>query len=574
MTIPRNEYPRPDLVRENWTNLNGKWYFEIDDAKVGNEKEFFNRDSLNGEIIVPFCPESKLSGVEHTDFMNCVWYKRKFEAKKDGSRTILHFGAVDYFAKVYINGELAGTHKGGYTPFSFDITKYLKDGENDITLCAEDDTRSGLQPCGKQCEALKSIGCSYTRTTGIWQTVWLENVNECYVKNLKFTSDISVPSVNLSLTLSEMPENTTVKAEAFWNGKSVGEKTVKVTAKHTDFGIDLSEKHLWQVGKGGLYDLKITVLNGENVLDSVSSYFGLRSVSLDGMKFKINGETVFGRWVLDQGFYPDGVYTAHSDEELKKDIEYSMQLGFNGARLHEKIFEPRYLYWADVLGYIVWEEHANWALDITKLGRNDAFLQEWLEAVDRDFNHPSIIGWCPFNETWDYRGRMQDDEIIRTVYRVTKALDPTRPVIDTSGWYHVETDIFDTHNYVQDPEVFKKNFEKLPEGKYDEPALDAHRKQEYDGSPTFVSEYGGIQWSDDEESWGYGQAPKTKEEFLERYRGLTDVLLDNELMLGFCYTQLYDVEQEQNGLMTYHREFKFDPETIHKINSRKAAIED
>ena len=576
MAIPRNEYPRPTLVRKEWTNLNGQWQFEIDNEKVGAEKNFFENGDFSREITVPFCPESKLSGIGHTDFMNCVWYKRKFNLNKGGKRVILHFGAVDYFTKVYINGKEAGRHRGGYTSFSIDITDYAVDGENTVTVCAEDDVRSGHQPAGKQSVRLNSYGCSYTRTTGIWQTVWLETVESCYVKDLKITTDIDLPAVNLSVKLSEMPKNTRVFAEAFWNGKSVGKESVGVFSKQVNFSVKLSEKHLWELGKGGLYDLKISVETNGSICDEIESYFGLRCVSLDGRAFKLNGKTVFGRWVLDQGFYPDGIYTAPTDEALKNDIIYSMQLGFNGARLHEKVFEERFLYWADKLGYMVWGEHANWGLNVTETGRVDAFLTEWTEAVMRDFNHPSIIGWCPFNETWDYDGKRQDNEILRTVYRVTKALDPTRPVIDTSGNYHVETDIFDVHDYEQDPEAFAGYYSKIADGIIEDQIYRAsgNNKQCYDGVlPTFVSEYGGIRWSEDTSGWGYGNAPENAEEFLARYEGLTNVLLDNPYMLGFCYTQLYDVEQEQNGLMTYERKFKFDPEIFRKINTRKAAIE-
>lgn len=576
MAIPRNEYPRPTLVRKEWTNLNGQWQFEIDNEKVGAEKNFFESGDFSREITVPFCPESKLSGIGHTDFMNCVWYKRKFNLNKGGKRVILHFGAVDYFTKVYINGKEAGRHRGGYTSFSIDITDYAVDGENTVTVCAEDDVRSGHQPAGKQSVRLNSYGCSYTRTTGIWQTVWLETVESCYIKDLKITTDIDLPAVNLSVKLSEMPKNTRVFAEAFWNGKSVGKESVGVFSKQMNFSVKLSEKHLWELGKGGLYDLKISVETNGSICDEIESYFGLRCVSLDGRAFKLNGKTVFGRWVLDQGFYPDGIYTAPTDEALKNDIIYSMQLGFNGARLHEKVFEERFLYWADKLGYMVWGEHANWGLNVTETGRVDAFLTEWTEAVMRDFNHPSIIGWCPFNETWDYDGKRQDNEILRTVYRVTKALDPTRPVIDTSGNYHVETDIFDVHDYEQDPEAFAGYYSKIADGIIEDQIYRAsgNSKQCYDGVlPTFVSEYGGIRWSEDTSGWGYGNAPESAEEFLARYEGLTNVLLDNPYMLGFCYTQLYDVEQEQNGLMTYERKFKFDPEIFRKINTRKAAIE-
>lgn len=577
MTIPRNEYPRPGMVRSSWINLNGQWQFEIDNAKVGFAKKFYEKDTLESEITVPFCPESKLSGIGHTDFMNCVWYKKHFNLCRDNKNVILHFGAVDYFATVYVNGKQAGTHRGGYTSFSIDITEYVSDGENVITVCAEDDVRSGNQPAGKQSNTLNSHGCLYTRTTGIWQTVWLELVESCYVKNLKITTDIDIPSVNLSVSLSKMLPDTRLTAEAFWNGESVGKESVSIMSAQLNFGIRLSQKHLWELGKGGLYDLKITVESSENVYDEIESYFGLRCVSLDGRAFKLNGKTVFGRWVLDQGFYPDGIYTAPDDEALKNDIVYSMQLGFNGARLHEKVFEERFLYWADKLGYMVWGEHANWGLNITETGRTDAFLTEWIEAVERDFNHPSIIGWCPFNETWDYNGKKQDNDILRTVYRVTKALDPTRPVIDTSGNYHVETDIFDVHDYEQDPELFASYYAKLADGILEDQVYrnpSQKNKQQYNGTdPTFVSEYGGIQWSDQEGSWGYGNAPKTEEEFIARYEGLTNVLLDNPYMLGFCYTQLYDVEQEQNGLMTYERKFKFDPEIFRKINTRQAAIE-
>ncbi len=578
MNIPRNEYPRPTLVRDEWINLNGCWQFEIDNAMVGTEKEFYSGNTeLSDKINVPFCPESKLSGIGHTDFMNCVWYKKSFNLDRGDKRVILHFGAVDYHARVYINGEFAGEHIGGYTSFSLDITKHVVSGENCIVVCAEDDLRSGKQPSGKQSPKLESFVCFYTRTTGIWQTVWLELVDNCYIKNIRLTTNISLPSVNIGINLSAMPKNAYVIAEAFWDGESVGKEKIEISSTQSEFGMKLSQKHLWELGKGGLYDLKLTIKDDNKIYDEVMSYFGLRSVSLDGRAFKLNGKTVFGRWVLDQGFYPDGIYTAPSDEDLKNDIIYSMQLGFNGARLHEKVFEERFLYWADKLGYMVWGEHANCGLNITATGSVDAFLTEWIEAVERDFNHPSVIGWCPFNETWDTDGNRQNDTLLRTVYRVTKALDPTRPVIDTSGNFHVETDIFDVHDYEQDPELFASHYTKILDGIledtiYRNPQL--RDRQKYDGvQPTFVSEYGGIQWSMGKTGWGYGNAPKTEQEFIERYKGLTTALLDNEYMLGFCYTQLYDVEQEQNGLMTYDRKFKFDPEVIRKINTKKAAIE-
>ena len=306
----------------------------------------------------------------------------------------------------------------------------------------------------------------------------------------------------------------------------------------------------------------------------------MRSVALDGMKFKVNNEVVFGRWVLDQGFYPDGIYTAPTDEALKNDIMFSMQLGFNGARMHEKVFEARFLYHADKLGYLIWGEFANWGLDICTAGQLQHVLPQWVESMERDFNSPALIGWCPFNETWNWNmnGNRQCDAVLEIVYNMTKAMDGTRPVIDTSGNFHVITDIYDVHDYEQNPELFEGYYSEIEKGIITdqiERNPEWRNRQKYDGKlPVFVSEYGGIRWAENESAgWGYGNAPKTGEEFIERYRGLTEALLNNKNIMGFCYTQLYDVEQEVNGLMTYDRKFKFDPEIFRKINTQRAAIE-
>lgn len=577
--MERNEYPRPQLMRKDWINLNGVWSFEVDNSKSGEEKEYYKRSELNGEITVPFCPESSLSGVGCTDFMECVWYRHNIEIPPEwnGKRILLHFGAADYHAKVYINGTMAGEHRGGYTPFSFDITEYLKESGNYITVCVYDDVRSHNQPAGKQSSRLYSYECSYTRTTGIWQTVWAEPVESSYIDNIRITADISQPAAALLCRIKNACAGMRISARAYYDGREVGFARTIVNSSCASLTLCLSERHLWEAGKGRLYDVVLTLEKDGAVIDEVESYFGLREVCVEGRAFKLNGKTIFGRWVLDQGFYPDGIYTAPSDEALKNDIINSMKLGFNGARLHEKIFEPRYLYWADKLGYLVWGEHANWELDITEMGQIEHFLPEWIEAVERDFSHLSIIGWCPFNETWDRNDRRQCDEIIRTVYRVTKTIDTTRPVIDTSGHFHVETDIFDLHDYEQDTEKFAENYSRIGEGIVNDAIARSvfSDRQKYDGKlPVFVSEYGGICYqAEPNGGWGYGNTPKTESEFIERYRRLTESLLDNENIMGFCYTQLYDVEQETNGLMTYNRQFKFDPEIFRKINTKKAKIE-
>lgn len=578
--IPRPEYPRPQLVRDAWLCLNGEWEFEIDCAKSGEARGLVTAERLNGKITVPFCPESRLSGVEHTDFMPCVWYAKDLSIPSEwkGKRVLLHFGAVDYVATVWVNGQRVGTHTGGYTPFCFDVTEYLNYEHDRVVLSAYDDCRLGDQPSGKQSARYGSYGCYYTRTTGIWQTVWLEAVEDLHIANLRMTPDTAACAVSISCKLAGDPCGAALRARVTFDGREVGSATVAgIDASAVTVTVPLSEKHLWDVGKGELYDVELTLERNGAFCDAVKSYFGLRSVSLLGRTFRLNGRVVFGRWVLDQGFYPDGIYTAPTDEDLKQDILYSMQLGFNGARLHENVFEPRFLYWADKLGYLCWGEQGNWGLDITEAGSVRHFLPEWLEAMERDYNHPSIIGWCPFNETWDTRGRRQDDSVLMQVYRVTKAIDPTRPVIDTSGNFHVETDIYDVHDYEQDPVKFASYYAQIDEGIVnDQCERNASRKgrQHYDGKmPVFLSEYGGIRWTEKQGGWGYGHGPETEQEFLDRYKGLTDALLDNENIMGLCYTQLYDVEQEQNGLMTYERKFKFAPEILYAINTREAAIE-
>ncbi|MDK8180335.1 sugar-binding domain-containing protein [Paenibacillus sp. UMB4589-SE434] len=577
--LPRPEYPRPQFIREQWINLNGDWQFEMDHGCSGKARGLQKDDvTLNQSIVVPFCPESSLSGIGNTDFMNAVWYKRSFatpEAWSNG-RTLLHFGAVDYKAEVWINEKLVGSHRGGYSSFSFDITHALKHGDNTITVYAEDHIRSGLQPRGKQSGEYHSHGCDYTRTTGIWQTVWLEYVPQTYISSFRITPDPENACIHLEAKINGAVKGLQLTCDASFEDKSMGSASVNIGSSLAKLTLSLTDVHLWQVGSPNLYDLNLSLVCDGSIIDSAISYFGLRSIHLDGMAVRINGKSVFQRLVLDQGFYPEGIYTAPSDDDLKRDIEISIGLGFNGARLHEKMFEPRFLYWADKLGYLVWGEHANWGLDISTPQGLLRFLPEWIEGVERDFNHPSLIGWCPFNETWDSgNGARQDNEVLRIVYETTKALDPTRPVIDTSGNFHVVTDIYDVHDYDQNVDTFRARYAPMAE---DGEVYNTYPdRQTYGGQPYFVSEYGGIWWNPsqlDQKSWGYGDRPQSEEEFIARYAGLTTTLLDNPKMFGFCYTQLYDVEQEVNGLYTYDRTAKFDPKIIRAINTKKAAIED
>ncbi len=584
-TIYRQEHPKPQFERKNWMNLNGIWEFEIDNGRTGEARGLSRADArLAGTINVPFAPECRLSGVEHKDIMLGVWYRRTVTLTQEqcAGTVYLHFGAVDYESFIYIDGKKVGSHKGGFVSFKLDVTEYVHPGENVITVCAHDDVRNPMIPRGKQGMNYFSKGCFYTRTTGIWQTVWLEFAPRTHIQKIKFDTN---PQQGILTVTADLAGQADLRIAASYQGKAMGAASLAKAAGQVVLTLQLEEIHLWELGNGRLYDLELTF--GD---DSVSSYFGLRSIRFDGMKFLFNGRSVFQRLILDQGFYPDGTLTAPGDADLAKDIDLSMAMGFNGARAHEKIFEERWLYHADKKGYLVWGEFPSWGLDHSFPEAIYSVIPEWLEEIDRDRNHPCIIGWCPFNETWDKKNRCQYDPIMEQVYLITKAADPSRPCIDTSGNFHVRTDIYDVHDYNQDPVTFKEHYDLLmTEGRvyevFDAPELHKHRyenRQSYPGKlPVFVSEYGGIRWAPQERldenrcgSWGYGKDPVDYEDYKNRFKGLADALLDNDRMFGLCYTQLTDVEQEQNGLYTYRREPKLDPDWVRSVMGRKAAIED
>lgn len=574
--VPRAEHPRPDLCRENWMSLNGEWQFEIDKEADGESRGLAYGKNLDSKILVPFCPESKLSGlaVPTTVHMKDTWYRRTFElpAAMRGKRVRIHFGAVDYRAWVYINGQLAGSHVGGSAAFAFEITRFLKPGANEVVVKVLDDLWSGLQPAGKQSGGDKSADCFYTRTTGIWQSVWLEAVGSSFVESLSIVPDPEHARVLVAAKINGQDKDLTLRAEAFADGKLVGADTAAGPYQN-QLVLDLKEKRLWEPGKPFLYDLKLTLSSGKEKLDELTSYFGLRKVTIEGRKMLINGKPVFQRLILDQGFYPEGLWTAPSDAALKKDIEMSMACGYNGARLHQKVFEPRFLYWADKLGYLVWGEYPNAGYHNQREGFS-AVVNEWTEILLRDRNHPSVIGWCAFNENFEDSGELQ-----QMIWKLTKAIDPTRPALEASGWTHTlpQPEVRDSHDYNGNAEHMRKRwtdyFAAPPEGPFP-PAryLRPNASQGDRGVPFMVSEIGGIGWAT-EGGWSYGAGPKTLDEFYARYQGTIDALLDNPNLFGFCYTQLTDIEQERNGLYYYDRRPKFDVQKLREITARQAAYE-
>ena len=574
MKIMRTEYPRPQFCRSAWRNLNGEWDFEFDFGDSGEARGLLEK-KYSQKINVPFCPESKLSGIAYTDFMNAVWYRRTLKLSKDelSGRVLLHFGAVDYEATVWLNGALVGTHKGGYASFALEITKFAKEGENTLVLRARDDNRNAKQPRGKQSALYASHGCDYTRTTGIWQTVWLEFLPDTYMSGVRVFTNYKNGAVGIELSIDGCKKDLVARATASLEGKTVATAEQPCINGVTRLDFTVENPKLWAPGSPTLYDVKYELIRAGKVIDTADGYFGIRTVETRGHGLYLNGKPLFMRTVLDQGFWPDGIYTAPTDEALKRDIELSQAIGFNGARLHQRVFEERWLYWADKMGYIVWGEHANWGMDHNADGIG-IFLPEWLEIIRRDFSHPAIIGWCPFNETWDRRGKQQDDNLLRIVYLATKAYDPTRPCIDISGNYHVVTDLYDIHDYEQKKEVYDARYRGTA---YDDLYENFPKRQQKNGTPFWISEFGGARWAPGRnDGWGYGDAPKSDMEVAERFDYLTAALQSNPEIVGYCYTQMTDIEQEQNGLYAYDRSKKFSDEAyeiIRKANLRISEFE-
>lgn len=558
--IPRPEHPLPIAERAEWLNLNGPWEFwetQDDNAEPA---------TFPDEIIVPFARESKLSGLERTEAVRNVWYRRTFTMPAWKSpRQRLHIMAADFRTRVWVNGTLVATAIGGNTPITADITAALRPGENEIKVHCFDDAEGGLQPLGKQTRKGGSQGIFYTRTTGIWQTVWLEGVGSTYLRDFRVRADANgffevvaepeyvQPDMTLKVSIRD------IQGESNFNSNPL-------TAPLTVQG-QLMNVRPWSSRDPHLYDLTLQLVRNGQVLDEVNSYIGFRTVSIQGPRILINGEPVFQRLVLDQGFYPDGVWTAPSDEALKQDIALAQAAGFNGARLHQKVFEPRFLYHAAKMGYLCWGEYPSYGPDYDNPALNRVWVDEWTRVLQRDRNQTAIIGWCPFNETPREAIPLQG-----TIYRLTRLADPTRPVIETSGWSHGLHDpsILDAHDYEQDPAIFARRWQTHNSVPNDLPARYLGRQSNW--IPFMVSEYGGIGWNTGE-GWGYGNPPKTEEEFFTRLQGLTAPLLANPNHFGFVYTQLTDVEQEKNGVYTYDRQPKFDVARFRAIFAAPAVYE-
>ncbi len=570
-TPPRGEHPRPGFRRTEWMNLNGRWEFEIDRGNTGIRRGLFTGKTLKNTIMVPYPPESPLSTVGTTEPLKHVWYHRTVSIPKTwaGKRILLHFGAVDHIATVWINAQKAAVHRGGFTPFSVDITDLIVKNTADIVLLADDGTEPPLQPAGGQAaEGAKSRG-SFTPTTGIWQTVYLEPVNETRFASLRITADLGNYQVLIHTDVHQVADGLQITAHARADGESAGKTSADLQWGETTVVLPLKRLHLWSPDDPFLYELELTLeTKAGKAVDRIESYFGLRSIALAGEKLLLNNRSIFQRLVLIQGYYPEGVFTASGDGDFKRDINLAAELGFNGAKLYRKVFDPRFLYWADKLGFLLWVSSPNEGIDYSSPEAISLHLNEWIDVIKRDINHPSIMGWCPFHRAPSHKW----SEGIAMVYKTTKTIDPTRPVIDENGF----------------PASSGRPRQSGASSDTSAPALffsasntpDALQLFDADGTGIehhhfMVREFGGfVRYPTMPPDSGVSGDHATRADFLEEFRRAAEPLLMNKSITGFCYKQLYDVEHEYNGLYTYERKSKFAPSRIRRIVQQKAAVEE
>jgi beta-galactosidase/beta-glucuronidase len=571
-------YPRPQLVRDNWLSLNGIWKFAFDDDR---RYRFGDPIEWTHDIQVPFAPEAAASGIGDPGFHSVCWYQREFAFDAQPGCVLLHFGAVDYSAQVWVNGHLVIRHEGGHTPFSADITRALNPaGMQRLTVRVEDNPHDLAKPRGKQDWLLKPHSIWYPRTTGIWQTVWMERVATTYIQNLRWTPIFDGFEIGCEIFAAGDIEQDLMVEVKIWHGDNLladdhyklldHEANRKIAL--SDPGIDDSRNELlWSPERPTLLDAELILRHNGQVLDTVRSYTALRSVALNRDRFMLNGRPYSLRLVLDQGYWPETLMTAPSDQALRHDVELAKAMGFNGVRKHQKIEDPRYLYWADKLGLLVWEEMPSaYRFSSKAITR---MVREWTEVIERDYSHPCVIVWVPFNESWgvpNLTSMQAHRNAVEALYHLTRTLDGTRPVIGNDGWEASATDILGIHDYDCNPEHLQARYavtdrvsalfdQRRPGGRI--LTLDGfpHR-----GQPIVLTEFGGIAFDGSghtEETWGYSRA-QDSESFFELYRSLLAVVNTTDMFSGFCYTQFADTFQEANGLLYADRTPKIPLEQI------------
>lgn len=592
----RKDYPRPQFVRENYTLLDGEWKFAFDRWR-GDATDFAYL------ITVPFTYETvcanlkkiesdgNLKKIEEQRAFEYVCYQRSFSIhKKTDCRLLLHFEGVDHEATVWVNGRQVGSHRGAYARFSFDITEYVVDGDNELVVQAHD-TMDAAVPRGKQRWMKENYGCWYVQTTGIWKSVWMEEVGCSYIGALKITPDWANRKIQLHVdTINVKPQDSFwLKAEVTFENQPIKEALMQITESTTCMELYLDRYDIfewgvyeWRCDAPSLYDVKLMLLDGVEAsarkYDEVASYFGLREIRIENSNILLNSAPLYQRLILDQGYWKDSHLTPPDEEAIIKDIDSILALGYNGVRKHQKIEDERFLYWCDVKGLLVWSEMG--AAYRYSDAAVEEFTKEWMEIVRQNYSHPSIITWTPFNESWGIglvKTSRTHQHFTEAIYHLTKAFDSNRPVIVNDGWEHTVSDIITLHDYEEDGEVFFKRYMEYKDEILANTRYHCWNKSafaqgfSYQGQPVIISEFGGIAFNEDG-GWGYGNKVTSEEDFIRRFDSITTAIKRLPYVCGYCYTQVSDVQQEINGLLTADRRMKISPEIICKINTRNVSV--
>jgi beta-galactosidase/beta-glucuronidase len=588
-------YPRPQMMRRAWADLDGTWSFRHDDADTGLADGWSAGLPDPREITVPFPPESTASGIGEPGFHRVVWYARTIGAddlaaagrSESSPVVLLHFGAVDYRARVWLDGRFVGEHEGGHTPFTFDVTPLVADGDDHVLVVrAEDDPHDLTQPRGKQDWHEDAHAIWYRRTTGIWQTVWLEAVPDTSIEHLRWLPagpaavDLDVrlrgraaPSTRLRVALQfdERDEDLGTLDVDVPPGATTVHVTVPVARQRNG---QAQDELTWSPARPRLVDATVSLHDAAGgLVDAVASYLGIRTVGVDRGAFLLNGRPYDVRSVLNQGYWPDSHLAAPSRTALRREVELIKELGFTACRIHQKIEDPRFLYWADRLGLLVWGETPGaYEFSPTAVQR---LTREWMAAVDRDVSHPSIVTWVPFNESWGIQHVADDpaqQAFSRALTDLTRALDPTRPVISNDGWEQQNSDIITVHDYEGDGAVLARTYaDAAARARLLSGMGPAGRRVLLDGAadhgqPVMLTEFGGIAFQPGErraDGWGYTAATDA-DDWIARITALYDAIRASTFLAGSCYTQLTDTMQETNGLLTAEREPKAPIEQIRK----------
>jgi beta-galactosidase/beta-glucuronidase len=579
------------MTRPDWTDLSGQWQFAYDDVDIGMDQRWYDRDDVFDLLItVPFPPESPASGIENRQFHPVVWYRRIFSGSRPpGERLLLHLGAVDYRASVWVNGRLVAVHEGGHTSFSADVTALLVDDEeNVLTVRAEDPPADMAQPRGKQDWLERPHSVFYERTTGIWQPVWLEPVPPTHIISVRWSPDLLHATLRVRVEMNgPLPPGLRLGVRLSLHGEPLTDDSFAITSRvvQRDLALDpvaithRRRRYLWAPEHPNLVEAAVTILRDDHTVDEVASYIGLRSVACSGGRFLLNARPYFLRMVLAQNYWPQSHLAAPSPQALREEVEWVKRLGFNGVRIHQKIEDPRFLYWCDRLGVLAWgEQPSALAFDPVTIGR---LTREWLEVLERDASAPSLVAWVPFNESWGVPS-LEDDpaqrDAVRALFHLTRAIDPTRPVIGNDGWEHLVSDIFGVHDYSSSGAVLRERYGSAEALQHTLAKIQPYYRslmlsdRVQTDAPLMVTEFGGITFDPDSlDFWnGYG-AVSDATELLDRYTDLVTALLDSPVVTGFCYTQLTDTAQERNGLLDEHRVPKVDVAAIRAVNRQPSA---